>query len=399
MRESGFTYYDFFAGGGMVRLGLGAHWKCLMANDVCDKKAKAYRQNFPPADEFSGKDVKDLMIRDLPGRPLLAWASFPCQDLSLAGARHGLSGKRSGTFWPFWNLAEEMARDRRKIPLIALENVAGAVTAREGADFQAIVRALVRGGYRVGALIVDAVRFVPQSRPRLFVIAVHRDWAVPVELRREGPDELWHPRRLIEAHRKFPMDLRERWIWWRLPVPPKRSTTLTDCIDADLQEARWHSRKETLRLISLMSDGNLQKLKRAEALKKRTIGTVYRRTRKDRQGKRCQRAEIRFDQVSGCLRTPSGGSSRQILLFVDGEEIRSRLLAPREAARLMGVSDDYALPENYNEAYRLMGDGVAVPVVAWLECEVLRPLALANEPAGAVEASGATADCSDCAAV
>lgn len=90
-----------------------------------------------------------------------------------------------------------------------------------------------------------------------------------------------------------------------------------------------------------------------------------------------QRAEVRFDESSGCLRTPAGGSSRQTVLLVEGGRVRSRLLSPREAARLMGVPEDYPLPSNYNEAYHLFGDGLVVPVVSWLEQHLLRPLARA----------------------
>jgi len=88
---------------------------------------------------------------------------------------------------------------------------------------------------------------------------------------------------------------------------------------------------------------------------------------------------VRFDQVSGCLRTPVGGSSRQVIVLVEGKRIRSRLLSPREAARLMGVPEDYPLPPNYNDAYHLFGDGLAVPVVSWLEQHLLRPMALSCE--------------------
>jgi DNA (cytosine-5)-methyltransferase 1 len=59
--------------------------------------------------------------------------------------------------------------------------------------------------------------------------------------------------------------------------------------------------------------------------------------------RKTQRAEVRFDDISGCLRTPAGGSSRQTVLIVEGKQVRSRLLSPREAARLMGVPDDYPL--------------------------------------------------------
>lgn len=59
---------------------------------------------------------------------------------------------------------------------------------------------------------------------------------------------------------------------------------------------------------------------------------------------------------------------------MEGQKIRSRLLSPREAARLMGLPDSYKLPKNYNEAYYLAGDGLAVPVVRFLVQQVLEPI-------------------------
>lgn len=51
-----------------------------------------------------------------------------------------------------------------------------------------------------------------------------------------------------------------------------------------------------------------------------------------------------------------------------------RLISARETARLMGLDDSYELPENYNEAYHLTGDGVAVPVVRHLAKFLLEPI-------------------------
>jgi len=125
----------------------------------------------------------------------------------------------------------------------------------------------------------------------------------------------------------------------------------------------------------MMSDVNRSKVQKARLFERRVVGTVYRRTRPTGGGEGVQRAEVRFDDVAGCLRTPVGGSSRQIILVVEGKRIRSRLLSPREAARLMGVPDDYPIPQNYNEAYHLFGDGLAVPVVRYLDECLLTPLA------------------------
>ena len=158
------TFYEFFAGAGMARAGLGSNWRCLLANDIDQKKARSYRLNWGSSD-FLCRDVATLTTADLPGRADLAWASFPCQDLSLAGGGAGLRGERSGSFWPFWGLMTKLSQEGRAPQVIVLENVCGTLTSHDGKDFEAICRSLLDGGYRFGALIVDAVRFVPQSRP------------------------------------------------------------------------------------------------------------------------------------------------------------------------------------------------------------------------------------------
>ena len=101
------TFYEFFAGGGMVRAGLGESWECLFANDIDAKKRASYATNWGAKHLVPGS-VGNLTTADLPGHADLAWASFPCQDLSLAGDGAGLKGNRSGSFWPFWRLVEKL---------------------------------------------------------------------------------------------------------------------------------------------------------------------------------------------------------------------------------------------------------------------------------------------------
>jgi DNA (cytosine-5)-methyltransferase 1 len=131
----------------------------------------------------------------------------------------------------------------------------------------------------------------------------------------------------------------------------------------------WHTREQTRALLAMMSPLNRAKVEAARESGRLSVGTIYKRTR---QG--VQRAEVRFDGISGCLRTPGGGSSRQTILLVEGSSIRSRLLSPREAARLMGLDDTYKLPVRYNEAYMLAGDGLVVPAVAHVARHVIEPV-------------------------
>lgn len=372
-------YYEFFAGGGMARAGLGPGWNCLFANDIDAKKCASYVRNWGSQD-LRQADVKSLKSSDLPGRADLAWASFPCQDLSLAGSKTGLNGKHSGTFWPFWELMLALGREGRAPALVALENVCGALTSHDGQDFASIGSALAQAGYEFGAVVMDAIDFVPQSRPRLFVIAVHRDIPVPQDLIQAEPAEPWHTGMLVRAYEKLSPDARSGWLWWRLPQPDARRVVLSDLVQDQPEGVRWHTASETRRLLGMMSPRNREKVASAKKTGREMIGTIYKRTRPDENGEKTQRAEVRFDDISGCLRTARGGSSRQTLLFVHRNRVRSRLMSPRETARLMGLPDDYRLPENYNDAYHLAGDGVVVPVVRHLAANILEPV-LANSAA------------------
>lgn len=378
MANERLSFYEFFAGGGMARLGLGQRWRCVFANDLSEKKARAYRSNFGESPELTIGDIREIEASELPGEPSLVWASFPCQDLSLAGKGAGLKGKRSGTFWSFWRLMQDIAREERASPLIVLENVVGAMTSNGGADFRAIVAALSNAGYRVGALVINALHFVPHSRPRLFILAVSSNTEIPSGLKTDYPNDSWHPKTLRNAYAGLPRALQEAFVWWRLPIPSKQRGELADVIEASPTGVEWHTSEETKRLLRMMSRANLRKVELASRVGKTVIGTVYRRTRPNAAGRKVQRAEVRFDQISGCLRTPVGGSSRQTVIVVNKALVRTRLLSPREAARLMGVPDNYPLPSAYNDAYHLFGDGVAVPVVSWLENHLLWPLAIAS---------------------
>jgi DNA (cytosine-5)-methyltransferase 1 len=360
-------YYEFFAGGGMASAGLGAGWECVFANDFCPNKADAYKSNWG-AKHLCVGDIADVKLEQLNEAADLAWASFPCQDLSLAGNGKGLKGEHSGVFWDFVDLMKELRAAKRAPKIIALENVLGAITSHDGDDFQEIIRATAALGYRVGAMVIDAVHFVPQSRPRLFVVALDRRFAPPVSLHSDGPTAAWHPTAIIRAHNELPHELKDEWIWWRLPEPEAGTRTLEEIIEEEPEGVEWHTAEETKRLLDLMTDLNKKKVEQAKSAGQIKVGTIYKRTR---YGK--QRAEVRFDGIAGCLRTPRGGSSRQTIIVVNKNEVRSRLLSPREAARLMGLDDEYVLPQRRNEAYRLIGDGVAVPVVSHLARHIFEP--------------------------
>lgn len=154
-------FYEFFAGGGMARAGLEPDWKCLFANDFEPLKAQTYIQHWG-SKGFHNGDIGDLRTTQLPDKADLAWASFPCQDLSIAGVGLGLEGERSVAFWAYCDLLRRLHVRGRAPTVLVLENVLGALTSRGGRDFAAICGALAKLNYRFGVLIIDAAHFVPQ---------------------------------------------------------------------------------------------------------------------------------------------------------------------------------------------------------------------------------------------
>jgi len=366
------SYYEFFAGGGMARVGLGSDWVCRLANDFSAKKEEAYVANHGRADFVRGC-ISKLETDQLKGRADLAWASFPCQDLSLAGNRGGLYAERSGAFWPFWELMKKLAEERRAPRSIVMENVPGLLTSRQGLDFADICHELALEGYTIGAIVLDACHFVPQSRKRVFLMAFAPGEGIPGHLVEQEADDFWHPLAMRKSVVRFSALARRHWVWVSPRRPTSRPKQLSDIIESDPVGVRWHTEEETKKLLAMMTPVNRRKINAAKQSRSLIVGALYKRTRPDEQGRKVQRAEVRFD-LAGCLRTPGGGSSRQTLVIAQGGRVRTRLISPREAARLMGLPDSYVLPEAYNEAYHLAGDGVVVPAVRFVRDSLLEPV-------------------------
>ena len=359
------TFLDFFAGAGLVRLGLEPSWLCTWANDIDAKKQEVYEAEFG-AGEFALGDVASVATDSLPAGADMAWASFPCQDLSLAGSRKGMKAERSGTYWEFWRLMRESLNRGERPPLIVIENVVGMLY---GSDFPILCESLAALGMQFGPLVIDARKFLPQSRPRVFVVAVDSRVDCSLMVNEEADETVpWFPKAVRSAYEKMPEALGESWRWWKLPEPSCSVPPVEEMVEETPTSVGWHEPDETARLLGMMTPLNLEKTNLA-VKQGPSVGFLYKRIRGG-----VQRAEVRFDGVAGCLRTPQGGSSRQIVLVID-DGPRSRLLSPREAARLMGVPDSFWLPAKYNDAYRAIGDGVAVPVVRWLSDRLLVHLA------------------------
>lgn len=331
--------HEFFAGSGLVAYGLKGMFTPVWSNDISEQKAEVYNANFH-SEHFLLGDIKDIRGVDLPYAHL-SWASFPCQDLSLAGSIGGIDACRSGLVWEWLRILDELPI---KPQILLIENVAGLLSTNKGDNYKKLHSAMLERGYNCGAMLLDASMLVPQSRPRVFAIAVKQDCPIPAELIDSGPNWL-HNKAAAELGKTLP-----GWIWWKTEKPPRRQTALKDIIEVDAP----FDKDNVLRLIP---ERHMEKLKKHDNI----IVTGYRRTRHGQQ-----QLELRFDGIAGCLRTPEGGSSKQFLVVKENGELHARLLTIRETARLMGAPDDFKFPGSYNDGYKAMGDAVALPIASFI---------------------------------
>jgi DNA (cytosine-5)-methyltransferase 1 len=203
----------------------------------------------------------------------LATASFPCNDLSLAGSRTGLAGKQSSAYWGFLRILDHMKE--RRPPIVLLENVSGFLTSHGGEDFAEALIALNRLGYSIDAFMIDAARFVPQSRVRLFVVGSIQNAYYGLTAKETlafyecevRPKSLAH---FIFTHPEIEWNIR------RFPPLPSRNIFLEDVLE-DLPESSdyWWSRERTDYLVGQMSERHYNRLLQMRNRRKWSCGTVF----------------------------------------------------------------------------------------------------------------------------
>ena len=248
------TCAEYFAGIGLVRLGLErAGWDIIFANDWAREKFDMYAAYFPEAeDHYALKSVFDLSQTNVPAS-LLATASFPCIDLSLAGNLKGISGRHSGAFWGF---IEVLKSQQCRPPLVMLENVGGWLTSNQGKDFRLTIEALNELGYACDVFAIDAARFVPQSRLRVFVVGVQTaqpNSDVLTLARRPASLTTKALNRAIAANGDL------SWNFLDIPPLPEGQARSLESVIEDLSETdeRWWPASEVERHLQMMSAINL----------------------------------------------------------------------------------------------------------------------------------------------
>jgi DNA (cytosine-5)-methyltransferase 1 len=365
------TFLEFFAGVGLVHLGLRrSGWECVYANDISDKKEEMYRDEFPDATYFHREDIwrTDDVLRRITQRAALATASFPCIDLSLAGHMRGLEGKHSGALFGFIQAMRRLKDRSLMPPVVMLENVVGLVAGKGGDDFRKTCRAVADLGYYLDAVAVDAKHFIPQSRPRLFIIGtlpektpsdvqIGGDWVAEMSGRNGAVGK-----KLYDAMRTT--ELSTGWVAHRLPPLPPVKNNLASFIDTD-DDQKWWSKEEVEKHLNRTSEAHYADMERLRRSGETWVGTGFRRIREG-----TTRVEVRFDGIAGCLRTANGGSARQIVVLIRDRKLRMRWMTPREYARLQGAPQ-FNIQRGVNQSLTGFGDGVCVPVIEWVDANIL----------------------------
>lgn len=363
-------FAEFFAGIGLVRMGLERlGWRCEWANDLNADKRAMYADHFGCSpDEIDSSDVHALPGDAVPDVEM-ATASFPCSDLSLAGGRAGIRSGESSAFWGFHRVLKEMG-ERRPVAVL-LENVVGLLSSNGGRDFRDVLGAMNDLGYRVDPFVLDARWFVPQSRPRLFVVCVRNELcdggASNVAESRIRPSKLVS---FVEAHSD-----EIAWTIRDLPEPPHESRLrLKDIVsDPRRRDCDWWSQERVDYLYNQMFPRHQAWIDARLDSGKCHYATAFRRVRPQLDGTKRSMAELRTDGIAGCLRTPKGGSGRQILVRVGRGSLQARLLTGEECARLMGA-DGFRIEVPLNKALFGFGDAVCVDAIEWIGFHYLLPV-------------------------
>lgn len=351
---------EFFAGIGLVRFALEREgFRIVFANDIEPTKRALYEANFG-ADHFMLGDVRKVNGKELPGVEL-ATASFPCTDLSLAGNRAGLAGRESSVLWEFARVLREMG-ERRPFAVM-LENVVGFATSHDGEDLRAALKEFNALGYWCDLFTADARRFVPQSRPRMFIVGSRDPLIEPGDWQPSAVRPPWVAR-FVTRHQELRLNPHP------LVIPPSEPALLADVVERlPVGDARWWDKGRVDRFLDSLTAIQARRAELMRNNRRLTWATTYRRTR---QGEATW--EIRADSISGCLRTSRGGSSRQALVEAGHGELRVRWMMPLEYGRLQGAGEFKLGRVTENQALFGFGDAVCVPVIRWIARDYLMPL-------------------------
>lgn len=351
---------------GLVRAAIesafdGSAWDVVFANDNDPRKHAIYHAFYNGDSHLNEGSFLDLRPGQIPEADLWT-ASFPCTDLSLAGAREGLFGSRSGVVWHLFRLLRATPRVKRPRAIL-FENVMGLLSSNAGDDIRLLCEEISRYGYAIDLLRVDAAHFTPQSRPRLFIVAKTRELVDLADPGSVATSSL-RPAAITTVMKAYPTI---PWFESTQSVLPSRESCLEDILDdSDKVSHLWWAGERRKHFVDQIHPRHRPRLAEATRGSSRSqYFPAFRRVRSIDGERKCL-AELRFDGMAGCLRTPKGGSAKQILVEAIKSTIQPRHFTATECMKLQGCN--FAVPEHLPEDDMLfgLGDAVCVPAVKWV---------------------------------
>jgi DNA (cytosine-5)-methyltransferase 1 len=323
-----YSTVDLCCGVGGIRLAFERtrRVKNVFSADIDPSARKVYEANFG---DMPDGDFLALNPASLPAHDILL-GGFPCQAFSTAGKRKGFQDPRGNVFF---GIAEIIAAHRPAAAV--LENVKGLASHDGGHTLNVILRTLHGLGYDVRRQIIDARSFgAPQKRARIYLVALRRDLNID----------------------------------FSFPQGKSSAGAVGDFLEPAVDAKYWLSPT----LLASMEERTAR-----NAAKGNGFGMVV------------------LDLAEPANTLTCGGSGRERNLVVDRNvpadaTVNTRLLrrlTPREFARLQGFPDSFDIPVKDSPAYRLMGNSVAVPVVAAIAHNLVAALDAAFNPCAARKAA------------
>ncbi len=339
LKSDKIRFIDLFAGIGGMRLAfesVGA--ECVFTSEWDKFAVQTYMANHDTRHPVFG-DIREVDPKSVPDHEVLV-AGFPCQPFSLAGVSkknslgksHGFADETQGTL--FFYIAEILKAKQPQAFL--LENVKNLVSHDGGNTFRVIQKVLVEElGYSISFKIIDAAKFLPQHRERIFIVG-YRDSKKQFDWNAVTPN----PKKVISSVRQI---LQET-----LPAPEQ---------DAE----KYFDKKSNTTAAKYVLSDRLWSYLQAYAEKHRKAGNGF------------GFGLVSLDGVSRTLSARYHKDGSEILIPVASKS-NPRRLTPRECARLMGYPDTFSIPVSDTQAYKQFGNSVAVPVVSAVAKELVRNL-------------------------
>lgn len=310
------TFIDLFAGAGGMRLGMqAAGGKCLFSSEIDNFARATYFRNFG---EFTFGDIQLIDREDIPTHDVLV-GGFPCQPFSIAGLQRGFEDKRGGLFFEIDSILKT-----HEPKALLLENVGGLNSRRSSDALGEMLSRLKKRGYHCPTpKVLNARHFgVPQNRARIFIVGFRSEAAMR---RFEYP----------EANRE---EVKVGEILSRTPVDPRYYLSAQLLSTLKVHRSRHRKRGNGFGFQVLGSDSV------ANAI---VVG-----------GMGHERNLIRDPLPISVLRKLDRPDE------VNSEGIRR--MTPDEWSQLQGYPRGFKFPVSDTQAYKQLGNSVAVPLISRL---------------------------------